>query len=91
MKTIFVVLFKSFYNHEGIEYPITSDTRDIKLFESLVTAINFVSDEVKLWQNTGYESLPYWQDVNSDLYFGGQRVQNGGTAAVWEVREIPVQ
>lgn len=91
MKTVFIVLFKSFYTYEGREFPITSDTRDIQVFKSKDSAINFVLEEVKLWQNTGYGRLPYWQDEDSALYFGGQRVQNRSTAAVWEIREIPVQ
>lgn len=90
MKTVFIVLFKSFYNFEGKEYPITSDTKDISVFKSLFSALDHVCVNARKWQLAGYDRLPYWQDPDSTLYHGGQRVQKNGTAAVWEVQEVPV-
>lgn len=90
MKTVFVVLFKSFYKYEGTEYPITSDTKDVSVFSSLSRALDHVSENASQWQRTGYDRLPYWEDEDKTFYHGGQRVQKNGTAAVWEVSEIPV-
>lgn len=91
MKTIFVVLSKSFYTYEGREYPITSDTADIDVYSSLTSALDLVCQRARIFQRNGYERLPYYRDEKSTFYHGGQRVQKNGSAVVWEVQEIPVK
>ena len=88
MKTVFVVLFKSFYKYEGTEYPNTPSVYDIQVYENLTVALDHVCNSAKFFQSKGYERLPYWHDESKPYYWGSQRVENKGTAAVWEIMEL---